>query len=122
MKTNSLIAVLVVLAVAAAAVLGIPLWSRDRLGSIPATVVQRGTFVDYLQVRGEIRPVRSTVLTAPSSGTDLQIVELGANGATVSPGDVVVQFDVTTQQRAVEQRRSELKQAESEAEKVQTES
>jgi multidrug efflux pump subunit AcrA (membrane-fusion protein) len=103
-------------------VLGIPLWSRDRLGSIPATVVQRGTFVDYLQVRGEIRPVRSTVLTAPSSGTDLQIVELGANGATVSPGDVVVQFDVTTQQRAVEQRRSELKQAESEAEKVQTES
>jgi multidrug efflux pump subunit AcrA (membrane-fusion protein) len=122
MKMRGLIAFLVVLAVAAAAVFAAPLWSRDRLGSIPTTVVQRGTFVDYLQVRGEIRPVRSTVLTAPSAGTDLQIIELGANGATVAPGDVVIQFDSTTQQRAVEQRRSELKEAESEVERIQTES
>ena len=28
-----------------------------------------GTFVDYLQVRGEIRPVRSVVITAPAAGT-----------------------------------------------------
>jgi HlyD family secretion protein len=39
----------------------------------------------------------------------------------VSAGDVVVQFDSTTQQRTVEQKRSELKQAQSEIDKVQTE-
>jgi RND family efflux transporter MFP subunit len=112
---------LVLVGAVAAALLAAPIWSRGRLGSIPTVVVQRGTFVDYLQVRGEIRPVRSMTLTAPSSGTDMQIVELAANGATVAPGDVVVQFDPTTQQRAIEQRRSEVKQAEAEIAKVETE-
>ena len=51
----------------------------------------------------------------------MQIVELAANGATVAPGDVVVQFDPTTQQRTLEQRRSELKQAESEIDRLETE-
>ncbi len=105
----------------AAVVLAAPRWSRGRLGAIPTAVVQRGVFVDYLQVRGEIRPVRSIVLTAPSSGTDMQIVGLAANGATVAPGDVVVEFDPTTQLRAIEQRRSEVKQAEAEIAKVETE-
>ena len=31
-------------------------------------MVTKTTFVDFLQLRGEIRPVRSVVLTAPSSG------------------------------------------------------
>ena len=53
-----------------------------------ATVaVERGTFVDYLPVRGEIRPERSIVLSAPSAGgSDMQIVELVANGAAVRAG------------------------------------
>jgi HlyD family secretion protein len=106
----------------AAIVFATPLWSRGRLDSIPTVVVQKGAFVDYLQVRGEIRPVRSIVLTAPMSGADMQIVELAANGATVSAGDPVVRFDPTTQQRAIEQRQSELKQAEAEIDRVETES
>ena len=44
--------------------------------SLPTALVARTTFVDFLQLRGEIRPVRSVVLTAPSAGSDLQIVEL----------------------------------------------
>jgi multidrug resistance efflux pump len=76
--------------------------------------------VDYLPVRGEIRPVRSVVLTAPSSGADLQILQLATNGAAVSPGEVVIQFDSTIQQRTLDQRRSELKQAESEIDKAET--
>jgi multidrug efflux pump subunit AcrA (membrane-fusion protein) len=106
----------------AAVVVAAPRWSRAGAGAIPTAVVQKGTFVDYLQVRGEIRPVRSIVLTAPSSGIDMQIVELAPNGATVAAGDPVVQFDPTTQLRTIEQRRSELKQAESEIDRIETES
>jgi HlyD family secretion protein len=61
-------------------------------------------------------------MTAPAAGSDMQIVELAANGAAVSPGDIVVQFDPTVQQRQIEQRRSEMKQAAAEVEKVETES
>lgn len=113
--------VILALAVVTASAVAMAAWSRGGLGSIPTTVVQKSSFVDYLPVRGEIRPVRSIVLTAPSSGTDLQILQLATNGATVAPGDVVVQFDSTTQQRTLEQKRSELKQAESEIDKADTE-
>jgi HlyD family secretion protein len=101
-----------------AAAIATTAWSRGSVGTIPTTIVKRSAFVDYLPVRGEIRPVRSIVLTAPSSGTDLQILQLATNGATVAPGDVVIQFDSTTQQRNLEQRQSELKQAESEIAKA----
>lgn len=95
--------------------------TRGSTTSVPTTVVQKGSFVDYLSVRGEIRPVRSVVLTAPSSGADLQILQLATNGASVSRGEVVIQFDSTVQQRTLDQRRSDLKQAESEVDKAETE-
>ena len=90
-------------------------------GSLPTAVVARTTFVDFLQLRGEIRPVRSVVLTAPSSGSDLQIVDLATNGARVGAGDPVVIFDPTVQQRTLETKQSELKQAESEIERTEAE-
>src|SRR5262245_1574257 len=87
--------------------------------TLPTAVVTKTTFVDYLQLRGDIRPVRSVVLSAPmSGGSDLLILKLARNGSTVEPGDVVVQFDTTTQQRTLEQKQSELKQAESEIDKA----
>ena len=109
------------IAASAVAALAAPFWSRRRPGTISTVPVEKGTFVDYLQVRGEIRPVRSTVMTAPAAGSDMQIIELAANGATVAAGDVVVQFDPTVQQRQIEQRRSELKQADAEVQKIETE-
>ena len=120
MRRRSSIAILIVAAVLASGIALIA-WTRSGTVSVPTTVVQKRSFVDYLSVRGEIRPVRSIVLTAPSSGADLQILQLATNGATVSPGDVVIQFDSTVQQRTLEQRRSELKQAESEIDKAETE-
>jgi HlyD family secretion protein len=65
--------------------------------------------------------VRSVVLTAPSSGTDLQIVTLVANGQKVNAGDIVVEFDPTTNQRTLETKQSELKQAESEIARTEAE-
>jgi multidrug efflux pump subunit AcrA (membrane-fusion protein) len=96
---------------------------RGRGGSsLPTAVVARTAFIDYLQLRGDIRPVRSTVLSAPmSGGSDLLVIQLAKNGSTVEAGDVVVQFDTTTQQRTLEQKQSELKQAESEIEKAEAE-
>jgi multidrug resistance efflux pump len=111
--------VIVLLVVAAGALAGVTRLRRDRGPSLPTSAVTKGTFVDYLQLRGEIRPIHSVILTAPSSGADLQIIEIAKNGSTVNPGDVVVQFDTTTQQRTLEQKKSELKQAESEIERAE---
>ena len=89
--------------------------------ALPTAVVAKTTFVDFLQLRGEIRPVRSVVLTAPSTGSDLQIVDLATNGSKVAAGDPVVTFDPTVQQRTLETKQSELKQAETEIERTEAE-
>jgi HlyD family secretion protein len=111
------VAAVVGLSVAAAAALR----RADGGSSLPTALVEKTTFVDFLQLRGEIRPVRSVVLTAPSTGADLQIVDLATNGAKVAAGEVVVTFDPTVQQRTLETKQSELKQAESEIDRTEAE-
>jgi multidrug efflux pump subunit AcrA (membrane-fusion protein) len=116
------VAVLALVVVVALSVAAAAAFRRDRTApAVPTASVDRSTFVDFLQLRGEIRPVRSVVLTAPSAGSDLQIVEIAANGARVAAGDLVVTFDPTTQQRTLETKQSELKQAESEIERTEAE-
>ena len=111
------IVLVVALSVGAAAAL-----RRDTSPStLPTAVAAKTTFVDFLQLRGEIRPVRSVILTAPSTGSDLQIVELAANGSKVAAGDPVITFDPTVQQRTLETKRSELKQAEAEIDRTEAE-
>ena len=91
-------------------------------GTLPTAVVTRGTFDDYLTLRGDIRPVRSIVLTAPASGgSDLQIIDLVRGGTAVTRGDVVVRFDASAQERTLDQKRSDLKQAEADVEKAAAE-
>lgn len=85
---------------------------RNAAPSIPTAEVRRGEFIDYLQVRGEIRALKSVQLTAPSIAGDLQIIKLAKPGTMVKKGDVVVEFDTTTLQRTLEQKQSELKSAE----------
>jgi multidrug efflux pump subunit AcrA (membrane-fusion protein) len=84
-------------------------------GSVPeiATVpVTKGDFVDYLEIRGEIRPAKSVILSAPlRSGGDLLITKLIPNGAAVKKGDILVEFDTTTLQQHLEERESDLKSA-----------
>jgi HlyD family secretion protein len=78
--------------------------------------VTRGVFVDEVKVQGDVRPLRSLTVNAPmsSSTSDLRIVKLAKNGALVRKGDVVVQFDPTMLQRTLDEKRSELRQAEAE--------
>jgi HlyD family secretion protein len=117
MTRRSTVAVSLVV-LAALSLAGVARLRRDRSPALPTAAVSKGTFIDYLQLRGEIRPIHSVILTAPSSGADLQIIDIAKNGAPVNPGDLVVQFDTTTQQRTLEQKQSELKQAESEIAKA----
>ena len=89
---------------------------RNTAPRLPTAEVKRGEFVDYVQVRGEIKALRSVQLTAPSIAGDLQIVKLAPTGAMVKAGDVVVQFDASTLQVTLEQKQSELKSAEADIE------
>lgn len=114
---------LAAVAVVLVAVAGAAVAMNARGGAIPnATTVEvtHGEFVDYIQIRGDIRPARSIVLAAPlQSGGDLQITKLVKNGASVKKGDIVVEFDATMLQQRLAERRSDLKAAEREIEQLQ---
>ncbi len=85
---------------------------------VPTADVLRGEFVDYTQLRGEVKAQKSVILSAPSNAGDLQIVKLAKNGSAVKPGDVVVIFDATDLNRRLDQTRTDLKQAEAEIARV----
>ena len=110
-------AAVVVIAIAGAAVA-----MNARTGSVPSVTtadVTRGDFVDYIQIRGEIRPAKSIVLAAPlQAGGELQIVKLVKNGSAVKKGDLLVEFDATQLQQRLLERQSELKTAEGEIQQV----
>jgi HlyD family secretion protein len=82
-----------------------------RTPSIPTYEVKRGDFLDSLQFRGEVKAMKSITLSAPAEAGDLQIIKLSAEGASVKPGDVVVEFDKTKTEQELAQYRSALKSA-----------
>jgi len=84
--------------------------------NIPTAEVKRGEFVDNIPIRGNVKALHYIQLAAPSIAGDLQIVKLAPMGSVVKKGDVVVQFDTTTLQATLDQRRSELKSAEADIE------
>jgi HlyD family secretion protein len=85
---------------------------------LPTAEVKKGEFVDTLEIRGDIRPVKSIVLSSPMQSGDLQIVKLAKNGSMVKSGDVVVQFDGSLLQRTVQEKQTEVRQAEAEIEQA----
>ena len=89
--------------------------------NVTTAEVKLGEFVDYVQVRGELKAMKSIVLSAPSGAGDIQIVSLVKNGSMVKKGDVVVQFDTTSLQRTLDQKRSEFKTTEGEIGKTRAE-
>ena len=50
---------------------------------------------------------------------ELQILKLGKSGTMVKAGDVVVQFDPSTLERTIQEKQSEVKQADAEIEQAQ---
>ena len=88
--------------------------TRRRPPDVPLVDVAKSEFVDVVELRGEVRPIASRVLTAPTLAGELQIIRLAKANTAVKAGDVVVEFDPTTLQRTRQERLSELRQADAE--------
>ena len=105
----------------AVAVSGYLAMSYQAATDLPTAEVVRGAMVEHVELRGEIRPTRSTVVNAPMQSGELQIVQLIPSGTTVEVDDVIVRFDDTGLQQTVQEKESELEQAEAEIEQARAE-
>jgi HlyD family secretion protein len=86
---------------------------------IPTARVTRGTLKSDVVTTGEIKAVKSDVLSVPPTGTPLRILTLVPAGTLVKKGDTVVSFDPTDQEKVVEEQRSVLREAELEIARTQ---
>ena len=118
-KRRKIVGALIVLAIVVAIAGVSGAFGRGDGMDVPTTAVTKGEFIDYMQVRGEVKAVRSIPLTAPTAAGDLQILELAKSGTNVKKGDVVVRFDPVPVQRTHAEKLSELKQAEEEIGKTE---
>jgi HlyD family secretion protein len=91
----------------------------NRRPQVPTAQVKRSEFVDYLELRGQVKAIHSVVVSAPSDAEDLQILDLVHEGARVKKGDVLVEFDATKLKATLAQDRSVLRGAEAEAAQTQ---
>jgi HlyD family secretion protein len=102
--------VLVVVALLTVAGLGAWVWSlRDKIPAGETIVVKRGAYTDVVEIRGDVKPVKSVVVFAPPNAGELVILKLAKNGETVKKGDVVAQFDAITLTRQLQDKQSELR-------------
>src|SRR5262249_21148564 len=67
---------------------------------------------DYVELRGEVKAMRSISLSAPANAGELQILKLLPSGTSVKAGEVVVEFDRAKRQRALGEERTALQQQE----------
>jgi HlyD family secretion protein len=78
---------------------------------VPTARVVRGPLDLAAYGTGELRAMRTMVLTAPVVGSTLRLVQMPATGDAVHMGDVIIEFDPTEQQYLLEQAQSELAEA-----------
>jgi hypothetical protein len=81
MKRPRVIALTGVVIVAVAAT-GWMRYGRTVAPSLPTVDVKRGAFADVVEIRGEVRPVRSTLVMAPANAGELTILEERDRGQT----------------------------------------
>jgi HlyD family secretion protein len=103
--------VLLVLLAASAAVFGVVHYSK-KTPVLPTYEVKRGEFLDAVQLRGEVKAMKSITMAAPSDAGQLQILKVVEDGTQVKAGDPVVEFDPSKTQQELAQHRSALKSAE----------
>ena len=75
--------------------------------------VRRGDFIVSVKNRGEIRSVRSVLLTAPQV-PDPRIVKLAESGKPVKKGDLVIAFDGVQQEQNLIEKTTDQRTADSE--------
>src|SRR5215472_13365764 len=79
--------------------------------AIPTIDVERGEFLDALEIRGEIKALKSIGVAAPAEAGDLQILKIASDGTRVNKGDAIVEFDKVKTEQDFAQYRSLLKYA-----------
>ena len=95
---------------AAIGALAVGLMRRGGPPDGPTVKVVRGDYVEFVEIRGDVRPYKSVVISAPMQSGDLQILKLLPNGTQVKKGDIVIVFDESTIRRQILDRQSELRQ------------
>lgn len=110
-RAGALVVATIVLALGAA---GFVALKKGRGPDVPTAEVTRGDFIEIVETRGDIRPFKSVLVTAPYQAGELQILKLVPNGSSVKQGDVVADFDALTLRRTLQDKQSELRQAQAE--------
>jgi HlyD family secretion protein len=90
--------------------------------SLPTGEVTRGEFVETVEIRGEVKPRKSVIISAPMQAGDLQILKISPNGSAVKAGDVVLQFDRKSIERTIKEQESALRQANEELAQAKSQS
>jgi HlyD family secretion protein len=80
---------------------------------VPVAKVRRSEFVISVKTRGEVRSVRSEILTAPQV-PDPRIVRLAESGKPIKKGEVVVEFDAAQQEQTYLEKNTSVRTADSE--------
>lgn len=80
---------------------------------VPVAKVKQGDFILSVRTRGEIRSVRSEILSAPQV-PDLRITKLAESGKPVRRGDVIVEFDAAQQDQTLLERNTSVRTVDSE--------
>ncbi|MFZ5926231.1 MAG: efflux RND transporter periplasmic adaptor subunit [Acidobacteriota bacterium] len=91
----------------------------SRQEAVPTTRVRQGDVVVRSFARGELRAVRSAVLTAPNLFGTVQVTKLAPMGAFAREKDLIVEFDDSEVLSRLEQRELELEQVDEQIKKAQ---
>jgi HlyD family secretion protein len=86
----------------------------NRSPSVPTLVVKRAEFLDSIQLRGEVKALKSVTILAPAEAGDFHILKITPDGTPVKQGDVLVEFDKTKTEQDLAQYRSTQKAAQAE--------
>src|SRR5262249_24290590 len=87
---------------------------------VPTAHVQHGRVQVTVYTVGDLRASRAAQLTVPPMGGQLQIVRMAETGDAVRAGDAVIEFDSAEQEFNLEQARYDLRLAEQEVVKADT--
>ena len=77
------------------------MYGRPIEPKLPTTQVTRGAFNNVVEIRGEVRPLRSTIVLAPPNAGELTIVKIAKNGSAVKAGEIVGEFDAMAMRQKI---------------------
>jgi HlyD family secretion protein len=120
--TSKLRVIVAVVVVAGLGAFGWLRYGRAIEPPLPTTQVTLGEFADVIEIRGEVRPVKTTLVLAPANAGELVILKIARNGTAVKASEVVAEFDAVTMRQTILQKQSELRGALAEMDQMRAQS